>query len=137
MTNNKTEKIVFNILRWIMVLPSVILTIFLVQIVAGLLINFDWQQEPGFMLKYIAPLIYGGVGGYAAIHVGKFVTPKFEKYVVWGILILFVLAFATEFYAIIMLVSKNKSASFASSMQHLGRVIGSLIAYWVINFDEE
>ena len=60
MTNNKTEKIVFNILRWIMVLPSVILTIFLVQIVAGLLINFDWQQEPGFMLKYIAPLIYGG-----------------------------------------------------------------------------
>lgn len=137
MTNNKTEQILFNILRWIAILPSIILTVVLVQVFVGLIINFDWSKEPGIMLRYIAPLIYGGIGGYTSIMVGAFVAPNFKKYVALVAMILFALIFIAEFSATIMFIIKNKNRSFDSSMQHIGRVVGSLIAYIKIRSEIE
>ncbi len=116
--------IVFNTIRWIAVLPLVILTVILseilVQLIDVLIIHFDWNKEAGFMLKYSTLLIYTVIGGYASVLVGAFVAPNFKKYVALIILIC---------YAMLFIADESSMKDDEFPMRYIGIVVGSLVAY--------
>lgn len=135
MSTQNLKETLFKILRWISILPSSIIVFLIARGLFNVMIHFLWREDGDdpFMLKYVAPLIYCGVAGYASISVGWWLAPNYKKHAVLILLLLYTLITG----AVIFMYFAYTYISVGSLLEAIGQLIGSVIAYIKINNDEE
>lgn len=123
---NPIKQKLINFFRFIIILPSTILIFLLARGLFSLIFYLAWREtgKEGFMLKYIAPLIYCAIAGYYSISATVYIAPLFKKASA---------IFMTTIYILILIpvayyFSRNQVFTLDTLLELIGMVIGAIIA---------
>ena len=115
-----------EILRFIIILPSTILIYLIARGLFNVILYLGWSEDgkDGFMLKYLAPIIYCAIAGYYSISATVYIAPYFKK----GSAIFMTIVYISILIPVIYYFSRNQVFTLSTLLEQVGMVIGAIVA---------
>jgi hypothetical protein len=90
------------------------------------ILYLGWSEDgkDGFMLKYLAPIIYCAIAGYYSISATVYIAPYFKK----GSAIFMTIVYISILILVIYYFSRNQVFTLSTLLEQVGMVIGAIVA---------
>ena len=123
------------ILRFIIILPSTILIYLIARGLFNVILYLGWSEDgkDGFMLKYVAPIIYCAFAGYYSISATVYIAPFFKK----GSAIFMTIIYISILIPVIYYFSRNQVFTLGILIEQIVMVIGAIVASYKSFNDRE